>query len=511
MNSNKNSSKKIISAVFLISLIYLSGCINITEIKPLTKDTLVWGVLRPEQIDALNITIENSWSLIPNIYDSLLEIDNKFRTIPALAVSWSTPDIQTWRFNLRHGVKFHNGEDFTAKDVKFTLEDISNSYYYDTIDNITIVDDYTIQFRTHTPSPAIPSFVYDCIILCKNATPEQGFIGTGPYHIVAFDPGNYTKLEWFEDYWGETPQVKTVYFKAIENTTARLDALLSGEIDIAQYTIDERYQAISQNPNITVVLYPSLNRFIVGFDMRKNESYAFPDGANPTADVRVRKAIYQAINVTQLINGPCNGLAEPLSQLIAPAIFGYNPKISRLPYNLTESKRLLAEAGYAHGFNISVDNIEKGVNIQSSCLIVHQLSKVGINVTLTNLSFLDFDQKVMVNRNTSMYLVGYGGSMTVDGGTEYNYFIQSVSENTGSLNSGYYSNPEVDRLGIESSQEMSPVARLKLLQEGFRIALVDDIAYVPLFNWDNIILTANNVNFSPYADQYMIVKDITFT
>jgi len=142
---------------------------------------------------------------------------------------------------------------------------------------------------------------------------------------------------------------------------------------------------------------------------------------------------------------------------------------------------------------------------------VQQLSKVGINVTLTNLSFLDFDQKVMVNRNTSMYLVGYGGSMTVDGGTEYNYFIQSVSENTGSLNSGYYSNPEVDRLGIESSQEMSPVARLKLLQEGFRIALVDDIAYVPLFNWDNIILTANNVNFSPYADQYMIVKDITFT
>jgi peptide/nickel transport system substrate-binding protein len=111
-------------------------------------------------------------------------------------------------------------------------------------------------------------------------------------HCAGLDPGNYTKLEWFEDYWGETPQVKTVYFKAIENTTERLDALFSGQIDIAEYTVDERYQAISQNPNITVVLYPSINRFIIGFDMRENGSYAFPDGANPTADVRVRKAIY---------------------------------------------------------------------------------------------------------------------------------------------------------------------------------------------------------------------------
>ncbi len=302
-----------------------------------------------------------------------------------------------------------------------------------------------------------------------------------------------------------------MYFKAIENTTARLDALVSGEIDIAQYTIDEQYQTISQNPHITVVSYPSINRFIVGFDVRENRSYGFPDGENPLADVRVRKAIYHAINVTELINGPCNGLAEPISQLIAPAIFGYNPKITRLPYNLTESKRLLAEAGYPHGFNITVDNIEKGVNIQSSCLIVQQLSEVGINVTLTNLSFLDFNEKVLMNRNTSMYLVGFGASMTIDGETEYNSFIQSVSNNTGSLNSGYYSNPEVDRLGMEASQEMSSEVRRQLLQEGFHIALAEDIAYVPLFNWENILLTANNVAFSPHAGERMIVKDVTLT
>jgi peptide/nickel transport system substrate-binding protein len=370
------------------------------------------------------------------------------------------------------------------------------------------VNEYAIKIRTYSPSPTLPPLTYECFILCKNATPEQGFIGTGPYHITGYDPGNYTKLEWFEDYWGKSPQIKTVYFKAIENTTERVDALSSGEIDVAEYFMDEQYDEISRNSNITVVLYPPLTRFLLGFDMRENGSYAFPDGKNPTADVRVRKAIYQAINVTPLITGPCKGLAEPISQFITSAVFGYNPEIERLAYNITESRRLLAEAGYEHGFNITVDNLGQGYNIQSSVLITHQLAEVGIHVALTNLSFIEFAQKVLMERNTSMYLIGYS-VITIDGGSEYDYFLRSVSQNTGQGNSGFYSNSEVDRLGIEASQEMVPLLRLRLLQEGFRIALVDDVAYVPLFAQKYTALTSNNVVFTPRSDLRLIIKDIT--
>jgi len=311
------------------------------------------------------------------------------------------------------------------------------------------------------------------------------------------------------DYWGELPKIKTVYFKAIKNTTKRVDALASGEIDIAEYFMDEQYDDILSNSNVTVVTYPPLTRFILGFDMRENGSYAFSDGKNPTSDIRVRKAIYHAINVTTLINGPCKGLAEPISQFFGSAVFGYNPDIKRLTYNITKSRRLLAEAGYENGFNITVDNLGQGYNIQSSVLITQQLAEVGINVTLTNLSFIEFEQKVLIERNTSMYLIGYSIA-TVDGGSGYDYFIRSVSQNTGQSNCGYYSNLEVDRIGIEASQEMDSLTRLQLLKEGFRIALVDDIAYVPLFAQKYTTLKANNVIFTPRGDLRLIIKFIQF-
>jgi peptide/nickel transport system substrate-binding protein len=473
------------------------------------KDNLICGLLRPERFEPFPITSENWLTVIPNVYETLVEFDANFRVMPALAVSWVNPDNLTWLFKLRPEVKFHNGENFTAEDVKLTLENSLYKYYHDTIENITIVDEHTIKIRTYKSSPSILPLAYDCYIFCKNATSDQGFAGTGPYKITDYEPGNYMKLELFENYWGEPPKINTVYFKSIENTTKRVDALVSGEIDIAEYFMDEQYDDISRNSNVTVVTYPPLTRFILGFDMRENGSYAFPDGDNPTADIRVRKAIYQAINVTALINGPCKGLAEPISQFFSSAVFGYNPEIKRLPYNITESRRLLAEAGYENGFNITVDNLGQGYNILSSVLIAKQLAEVGIHVTLTNLSFIEFEKKVLIERNTSMYLVGYS-VITVDGGSEYDYFIRSVSQNTGQSNSGYYSNPDVDRIGVEASHEMVSQTRLQLLQEGFRIALVDDIAYVPLFAQKYTTLKANNVIFTPRGDLRLIIKDIRF-
>lgn len=504
-------NKKIFSNILILTIILtiFSGCINLKQDELSMKDTLICGLLRPERFNPFPITSENALTIIPNVYETLVEFDANFSIIPALAVSWKNLDDLTWLFNLRPGVKFHNGENFTAEDVKFTLENSSYNYYYDTIENITIEDEHTIKIRTYKSSPALLPLAYGSFIFCKNATSEQGFTGTGPYHITDYDPGNYTKLEWFEDYWGEPPKIKTVYFKAIENTTKRVDALASGEIDIAEYFIDEHYDSISRNSNVTVVTYPPLTRFILGFDMRENGSYDFPDGENPTADIRVRKAIYQAINVTTLINGPCKGLAEPISQFFSSAVFGYNPKVKRLPYNVTESRRLLSEAGYENGFNITVDNLGQGYNILSSVLITQQLAEVGIHVTLTNLSFIEFEQKVLIERNTSMYLIGYS-IVAVDGGSEYDYFIRSVSQNTGQSNSGYYSNSEVDRIGVEASQEMVSLTRLQLLQEGFRIALVDDVAYVPLFAQKYTSLTANNVVFTPRGDLRLIIKDIRF-
>ena len=512
------SNKNILSVSFILLLLFCSGCITISNDdnnKP-KKDTLVWGVLSAEWIYPLGITNDNYYMIIPNIYDGLVQFDEDFRIVPALAVSWNNPNNLSWRFNLRHGVKFHNGDDFTAEDVRYSFENFHTSFN-SIIKDINVLDNYTIEFITFTPNPGflLSQLANAGIIYCRNGTgqqDEQRLIGTGPYRLADYELDNYTTLERFDEFWGEKPDIKTVVFKAIENDEERLNALLSGVIDIAEYNIDDKIDQITQEENITVVPFPPLSTYIIGFDMRENESYGFPDDMNPTADVRVRKAIYQAINITPLINGPFKGFAQPESQFITPYIFGYNPEIKRLPYNVTASRQLLAEAGYAQGFNITMDCITEGYeyNAENCYLITQQLSEVGIHVTMNNLSIDEYNAKVVYERNTSMYLVGWG-TISEDGGYMYDLFIRSIGEHLGSLNSGHYSNAEVDRLGVAASQEMNPVERLRLLQEGFRIALVDDVMVVPLFSQDLFVLTAKNVELTPRADLRSVVKDIRFT
>lgn len=510
--SSIHFEKQIFLTSFIFLLLICSGCMNLfdnstknTEI----KDTLRWGVLSTASIYPLDIINENYWTIIPNIFEGLVEFDKDFHIVPALAVFWNNPDSLTWRFYLREGVKFHNGEVFTAEDVKYSFETFHRSFGT-IVDDILIINNMTVEFKTFEPNPGFLSrLAHTGIIYCTNTSGEQGLVGTGPYRLADYELDNYTTLERFDEYWGEQPTVKTVVFQTMDDEDQRLDALLSGAIDIAEYNIDDRIHDILSEENITVVKFPPLSTYIIGFDLRKNGSYGYLDGMNPTADVLVRKAIYQAINITPLINGPFHGFAYPESQFITPYIFGYNSEIERLPYNQSASRQLLEEAGYEHGFNITMDCITEGFeyNAENCYLITQQLAEVGIHVTMNNLSMEEYNHKVVVERNTSMYLVGWG-TISTDGGAMYDYFIRTAGENLGVLNSGYYSNAEVDRLGAAAAQEMDPAARLQMLQEGFRIALVDDVMVVPLFSQELITLRRNTIELEPRADLRCIVKDI---
>ncbi len=348
------SNKKIFFVFLIILLVVCSGCITPSnDDNNSKKDTLIWAVLTPESIYPLDVTSDNFWTIIPNVFNGLVDFDEDFRIIPSLAVSWNNPDNITWRFSLRQGVTFHDGNNFTAEDVKFSLEN-STTRFDAIIKEILILDNHTIEFKTYEPTPNLLSrLAHTAIIYCKNnAEQPHGprLIGTGPYRLADYEIDTYTALERFDGYWGEKPEIKTVIFKAMDDTEERLNALRSGAIDIAEYNIDDSIDQIMQEENITVVKFPPLSIYFIGFDMRENGSYGFPDGKNPTADVRVPKAIYQAIDIDPLINGPFKGFAQPESQLVTSYIFGYNPEINRLPYNLSSSRQLLEEAGYKQGF-----------------------------------------------------------------------------------------------------------------------------------------------------------------
>lgn len=301
-----------------------------------------------------------------------------------------------------------------------------------------------------------------------------------------------------------------VIFKFIEDQEKRIDELISGKINIADYNIDENIDILINESKINIEKYPPLSNYIIGFDVRENNSYGFPDGNNPTADVRVRRAFYHAIDIEPLINGPFRGYAKPASQLLTQYIFGYNPEIKRLPYNQTLAKELLNESGYINGFEIEMDCITLGYEYNKiNCeQIKEQLSKVGIEIKINYLSAEEFNKKVIYEKNTSLWLVGWSPA-SFDGGFIYDLFIRTIGENIiGYYNSGHYSNSKVDELGIQASTEMNPTFRSKVLQEGFKIALEEDVFSIPLFSQELLILTTNDIILSLRADSRFLASGI---
>ena len=505
--------------IILLLVTLLLGCFEKSDkdkgTEKTVKDELTVAFFDNDFLYPFSSTGLNSLTISPNIFNGLVEFDKDYKIIPALSESWYNPDYYTWRFFLRKNVKFHNDYNFTAKDVKFSIDEIYQSYK-SFIEEVIIIDNYTIDIKTIKPYPTLLlKLAQNFVVFSKDhleETEDDWPIGTGAYKLVEYVENNYTKLERFDKYWKGKPEIKSVILKLIEDDEERITKLVSGEIDIAEYNVNESINDILNYENIKLLKFPPLSTYIIGFDLRQNGSYAFPDGKNPTADVRVRRAIYHGIDIEPLINGPFQGLAVPASQFITSYILGYNPEIQRLTYNVTKAKELLEQAGYGDGFDIELDCITEmfDYNLENCNLISEQLSKIGINVTVNGMSMEEFNNKVVLEKNTSFWLIGWD-TMSVDGGVYYDYLIRSEGENyLGYLNSGHYSNPEVDRLGEEASSEMDYKKRLNLLKEGFRIAIVDDVIVVPLFSQELFVFANNSVDFQPRADLKYLVEDIKF-
>ena len=503
----------IISFLLLPSI--FSGCIDdVNNGEALNQDTIIIGTSANESIYPFSIISNNLLLIFCNIFDGLVEFDEIYGILPDLAESWTNPNVHTWRFNLRQDVVFHNGCKFTAEDVKYSFDSLYiNSKPF--IKEVNVINNYTVDFITYEPYPnLLQSLGQSFMVLSKNhseTSQDSWPIGTGPYLLAEYVEDDYTRLERFDGYWGDTPKIKTVIVKVIQDKEERIDALINGEIDVAEYNVDDKINEIAEYDGINIVTYPPLSTYIIGFDLRENGSHRFTDGMNPTADVRVRKALYHAIDINPLINGPFQGLAIPASQLLTSYVFGYNPEIKRLRYNVSTAKQLLDDAGYENGFDIEMDCITVGYeyNVENCNLIVQQLAEIGVNVSLNMLSSSEFNQKVVYEKNSSMYLVGWG-PMSVDGGFMYNRFLMSEGDYpTGYYNSGHYSNTTVDLLGVEAATEMNQRKRLGLLQEGFKIALSYDTILIPLFSQYLFFFASEEIKWKPRADLRIIFEDFS--
>lgn len=523
MLNNKNPNKiglLVIVILVIIQSVGISGCIrpsNDTENLPdfdiavgMTSDVAGF-------YPWMGIRDTSTLSVNRNLFTCLTEIDpTTYKYVPGLAESWNNPSNTTWRFFLRKGVQFHNGDLFTAKDVQFTIEFMRNDPFYneelDGISEVVVVDNYTIDIITKTPCPNLLYKFATLYILSKNYTSsiqdtnETWPIGTGPYKLVEYFPGDHITLERFDHYWNELPEVKTVIFKKMNSSEELKNALIGGMLDIiplASEYIDE----IQNTTGLSIKSVQTPGVIYISFDFRVNDSFGFKGSKNPVSDVQVRKAMYHAIDIDMIIEKYLNGTATPASQFLTYHTFGYNPNITRLAYDVEIAKNLMKDAGYEEGFTIQFDipDSPKWVNISNE--IAQELSEINITMILNPLPTIEYYTNLYY-KNTSLYFTSFN-PIDAEGLIRILLHTPDVEQNYGAWNYGNYSNPEVDRLCEQLPSTMSMEKRNEYIQQAFFLAAAD-VAWIPLFSPMAFYGTGDDIKWKPRPSLFIWVDEISF-
>jgi len=323
------------------------------------------------------------YNLFPNnniaehIFDKLVQMDPDSKMIPGIATSWKPIDDKTWEFKLRKGVKFHDGSELTAEDVAFSIDRVPLvpnspgpfSAYTKAIVAKEIVDPYTIRLRYASPYPLAPNDLSTIYIVSKkvaaNASTEdfnsgKAAIGSGRYKFVRYANGDRVELARNDAYWGEKPYWQKVTFRIIKNEAARVAALLSGDVDAIEQPPTADLARIKGDPRFTVTSKISHRVIYFNFDHLDRQSPFItgkdgkPLAKNPLIDPRVRHAMSKAINRPAIAERVMEGQAIPSGQLVSDKLFGNVPGLKADAYDPEGAKKLLAEAGYPDGFNLTI-------------------------------------------------------------------------------------------------------------------------------------------------------------
>jgi peptide/nickel transport system substrate-binding protein len=440
------------------------------------------------------------------VYEALVRRGKDTNFEPALAESWEVLDPLRWRFHLRQGVKFHDGTPLTADDVVFSVlrsqhPNASNRALTLRLGNPRKVDAFTVDFVLDTPNPVLLEHLGPAAVMSKawceahhverpqsSAEREDTFavrnaMGTGAYMLKLYEPGVRTVLVRNPNYWeGVDGNVQEAVYRPIANGPTRVAALLSGEIDFVLDPPPTDVDKLRATRGVTVVQGPEWRVIQLGFDQSRDELlHASVKGRNPFKDRRVRLAFYQAIDVEQLRTKVMRGAALPAGSVAFAQASGGPDTEARYPYDPARSRRLLAEAGYADGFEVRLDcPNNRYVNDEKICVAVSaMLARVGIRVPVHAEPMVTFSPR-LDNHDTSFFLIGIGGAGR-DPQTSLSLLAHSQRADTGDgrFNSGRFGDADVDRLTDAVKVEMDMPKRNDMIRSAF-MRLHEGVYLIPL-------------------------------
>ena len=446
------------------------------------------------------------------IFERLTSRDKHLAIIPGLATSWEMVNPRLWRFHLRRGVAFHDGTPFTADDVVFSIrraqgEGSNFKVFARPLGTPRKVDEYTVELATDRPAPpAVLLENVNAIFIVSRAWCEKhGAVapqdlrsaeetyasrnanGTGPYVLVKREAEVATVLERNPRWWGIAEHryegnVDRIVYRPVKSDATRLAALVAGDIDLMLDPPPQDIARLAADPRLKIVEGPENRVIYLAMDEASAEPrYSSVKGRNPFKDLRVRKALYMAIDTDALRRTVMRGEARPTGSMIpAPEASFPDLEPRLLPYDPERARQLLAESGYARGFEVGLDcPNNRYVNDERICVaITGMLARIGITVQLDAMPRAKFFRKVDLF-DSSFHLLGWGGAAVDPGGTLTALMHGRDGLGRGDFNTGRYDDPEVNRLTEAVEVETDPAQRRAMIHQAFR-RVRDQVLVIPL-------------------------------
>ncbi len=472
-------------------------------------------------------------SMNQQVYERLIARDRKLEIVPSLATEWRQVSPLVWRFKLRAGVKFHDGTPLTVEDVLFSVKRAQAltsqvNVYANAVGEPRKVDEQTVDFHLKAVNPVFLQHI-DAVFIMSKAWCEKHKVtqpldyknkeetyasthanGTGPYTLASRAPDIKTTYKRNPQWWNKHEgNVQSIVYTPIANDATRLAALISGELDFVHDPAPRDIARLRGVAGVKVIDGPENRVIFLGMDQGRDELlYSSVKGKNPFKDARVRRALYQAIDIETLKLKLMNGQSVPTGGMTPSPLAAFNdPELEkRLPFDLPAARKLMAEAGYADGFEVSIDcPNNRYVNDEEICIALASMwaqlkIKLRVNAMPRSLYFPKTEKL-----DTSLYMLGWGGAVTDAETTLTPVMRNRGDKGVGVYNYGNSRNDKFDALAAQSSVEADPKKREQLI----RAALTEwkeQVHTIPLHRQMIPWAARSHVDLVHRADNYVVMQ-----
>lgn len=437
-----------------------------------SRDTLNVAIMTdPEGLDPQKTSATSTYFVTTNIYEPLVVMDENWHIQSRLAESWEVADdYKSVTFHLKKGVKFHNGREMTAQDVKFSIErlhedDSPKQKYYANITGAEIVDDYTITFTTEKPDAVLlTSFAYPWSVIVPEEcadTLKTAPVGTGAYRFDNWVPQQELNLTRNEDYYDTLASIEKVAYKIVPDATSAMVGVLNGDVDLVDVT-GNPVDSIQNNE--VVSLYQKGINSVTILGMNLDNEYL--------SNELVRQAMACAINKDEIIQSVNQGNGDKVGSYLPSSAAEYIDTNDVLPYDVDHAKELMTEAGYQDGFSINL-TLPKTYPMYTNIgqIIADQLEKIGIHCNIEVVEWADWMQNVYTDKNYDMTVMANSGRLSA-----YDFIARFRSDSGDYIS---YKTGEADEILDQLSDEMDPDTRTQLVQD-FQRLIAEKVPVIPI-------------------------------